>query len=200
MRFGRRKKTEELKAPAYLRFNLLPDDYLKRRRRAALKALRVVALIVIMAAVVGLTAHQLILLRGHEAAEQTALDEIVQYEESLQIEQELLSVRSEYDQRQELVMGTALPVDVHTVLEDVAASVPSAVTLDSLYVQHQEGVIITGVADSLHRVSHFSSVLRDDIEYLPEPAVTFPVRIQPEGTPDRVGFRMTIPWDLGGDQ
>ncbi len=197
--FNRKSADDDLTPPRYLRFNLLPEDYLNRRKRKAFRVIRVLLLVLVLAGVAGLTAYQVVLLRNYEAAEEEAMQEIKQYEEALQLEQELLATRAEYQQRQDLIMGTALYVDINMVMEDVAASVPSAVTLNSLYVEKDGGLIITGVADTLHQVSHFASVLRDDIEYLPEPTVTFPSRIQPEGTPERIGFRMNADWDGGGE-
>lgn len=198
MRFLRTKSTEDLPVPEYLRFNLLPADYLERRRRVAFQTLRIVLVLLVLGAISGLTIQQYIVLNEHELAAEAARAEIGLYAEALRVEKDLAVYRTEWQNRQTMITDTAMEIPVHQVLEDVAESVPGDIVIDTLRVGREPGLSITGRADTLYQVSHFSSVLRD-IDYLPEPVVTFPAAIGTLGEANRVRFQMEIPWDLGGD-
>ena len=189
------KNNKTLKKPEYLRFNLLPKEYLERRKQAAFRLLRVLVFGLIIAAVVFVTLQQYITLREYEAATLEAEAELQEYAEALQIEQELAVYRQEYENRQRLVFDKAMPVPIHEVMLAISDSVPHTVAVTEFDVARNGGLIIHGRTDSLYDVSHFASVLRN-LEYLPEPFTTFPRQFDVEAVEGRIHYRMEIPWSI----
>ena len=198
----RLSKKETIKKPSYLRFNLLPQEYLERQKKAALGILRILAFGLIIAVVAFATIQQYIALWEYESATLDAETELLQYSEALQIEQELATYRQEYENRQRLVFGKAMPVPVHEVMVAVSDAVPHTVAITDLDIRRGGGLVVQGRTNTLYDVSHFASVLRD-LEYLPEPVTIFTGQIEPPDVEGRIAFEMVIPWlipeDVGGD-
>jgi len=197
--FGRKKEDYTITQQKFIHFNLLPEDYLARRRRAALNMAQIILVLALIFGIGGLTFQQYMVLGDYQSHTQAAEEEILLYSEALEVEKELATYREEQQRRQDFIEAAALPIDMNRALEDVAESIPGAVRLTELYVEGPYGIIMGGTASTLNQISHFSSVLRDEVEYLSEPFVTFPSQLGPDNELERISFRMEIPWDLDGD-